>query len=140
MLNRSAGRVVDMASVTGTTAWPLLTATSLAKTALIRRIEGLAASCRGKGVTVFALHPGMVRTDLLMSYASHEAMAAFLESAPAAAFSPPELAASVVVRLASGELDRLSGCFLDATADLDVLQAKAAELADDALTLRLVHV
>ena len=31
MLERGAGRVVDMASVTGTTAWPLVSATSLAQ-------------------------------------------------------------------------------------------------------------
>src|SRR5215207_3873387 len=86
MLARRAGRIVDIASITGTTAWPLVTATSLAKTALIRRVEGLAAACADQGVTVFALHPGMVRTDLLMSYTSHPAMAAFLEGAPPEAF------------------------------------------------------
>jgi len=138
MLARRAGRVVDIVSVTGTTAWPLVTATSLAKTALIRRVEGLATAARDQGVGVFALHPGMVATELLNSYASHPAMAAFLDSAPPEAFSPPELAAGIVARIASGELDKLSGRFLDATSDLEALNEKAAEVGADCLTLRLV--
>ncbi len=100
-------------------------------------IESIVRGARNQGVTIFALHPGMVRTQLLDSYASHPAMAAFLDSAPPEAFSPPELAAGIVARIASGELDQLSGRFLDATSDLAALNEKAAELGDDSLTLRL---
>jgi NAD(P)-dependent dehydrogenase (short-subunit alcohol dehydrogenase family) len=127
-----------MVSVTGTTAWPLVTATSLAKTALIRRIETLTAACGDQGVRFFALHPGMVRTELLMSYASHPAMAAFLDSAPEEAFSSPAVAARAICRMADGSLDALSGRFIDATVDLDALQAAGEHLPDDALTLRVV--
>jgi NAD(P)-dependent dehydrogenase (short-subunit alcohol dehydrogenase family) len=138
MLDRGTGRIVDVASVTGTTAWPLITATSLAKTALIRRAEGLEAACGGRGVHVFALHPGMVRTELLMSYRTDPSLAAFLDSAPEEAFSPPELAGRVVARIAAGELDALAGRFVDATADLDVLCAHHDGFAADTLTLRVV--
>jgi NAD(P)-dependent dehydrogenase (short-subunit alcohol dehydrogenase family) len=137
MLTRGEGRVIDVASVTGTTAWPLVTATSLAKTALIRRVETLAAACGERGVKAFALHPGVVRTELLLSYRSHPDMAAFLDSAPDAVFSGPEVAARVVARIAGGELDGLSGRFVDATTDLDALSAR--DLSAEALMLRLVQ-
>ena len=96
----------------------------------------LAAACGDQGIKAFALHPGMVRTELLLSYKSHPAMAAFLDTADESAFSSPELAASVVARIAAGELDVLSGRFVDATADLDSLLAR--DLPKEALTLRLV--
>jgi len=137
MLSRGGGRVVDVASVTGTTAWPLVTGTSLAKTALIRRVESLAAAGGQQGLKAFALHPGVVRTELLLSYRSHPDMAAFIDNAPEEVFSPPEVAARVVARIAAGELDGLSGRFVDATADLDALVAR--DLTEDALMLRLVQ-
>jgi 3-oxoacyl-[acyl-carrier protein] reductase len=137
MLARGGGRVVDVAGTTGTGPQPLLTATSLAKTALIRRVESLDAACGKQGIKAFALHPGLVRTELLMSYASNPSMAAFLESTPEEAFSPPEVAAAVVARIAAGELDALSGRFVDVTTDLDALCAQP--LGRDALKLRLVQ-
>jgi NAD(P)-dependent dehydrogenase (short-subunit alcohol dehydrogenase family) len=124
MLSRGEGRIVDVASVTGTTAWPLVSATSLAKTALIRRVETLAAACGDRGLKAFAVHPGVVRTELLLSYTSHPGMAAFLENAPEEVFSPPEAAARVVARIAAGEFDSLSGRFVDATTDLGALCAR----------------
>jgi 3-oxoacyl-[acyl-carrier protein] reductase len=137
MIARGGGRIVDMASVTGTTAWPLVTGTSLAKTAMIRRIESLQAAAGDHGIKAFAVHPGIVRTELLLSYASHPDMAALLDSIPDEAHSPPELVAGVVARIAAGELDALAGRFVDATADLDALCAQP--LSDDALKLRLVE-
>ena len=58
-------------------------------------------------------------------------------NAPEELFSPPELAARVVARIAAGELDSLSGRFVDATGDLDALSART--LAKEALMLRLVE-
>jgi NAD(P)-dependent dehydrogenase (short-subunit alcohol dehydrogenase family) len=135
MLEQRTGRIVEIASVTGTTAWPLVSATSLAKTALIRHVENLAATCADRDVCVFALHPGIVRTELLLSYRSDPSMAAVHDSIPDQAFSPPELAARVVARIATGAFDALSGRFVDATADLDVLTADP--LSEEALRLRL---
>ena len=65
MIERGAGRVIDIVSVTGTTAWPTVSATSAAKTALIRHAETLAAAGFDRGLRVFALHPGMVPPQLL---------------------------------------------------------------------------
>jgi NAD(P)-dependent dehydrogenase (short-subunit alcohol dehydrogenase family) len=106
---------------------------------MIRYTENLAVAGSERRLAVFALHPGMVRTELLDSYRSSPQMAAFLDGAPVDAYSPPELAAHVVSRIATGELDMLSGRFIDATADLDELRcAGQTALPPEALTLRLM--
>ena len=62
MLPNGTGRIVAIASLTGTRASAWGDATSTAKTALIRQVENLAAATAGRGISVFALHPGIVRT------------------------------------------------------------------------------
>ena len=86
---------------------------------------------------MFALHPGTVRTALLASYRSNPQLANFLDGLPADSYAPPALAGRAVARIATGELDSLSGCFIDATQDLDALLARHEEPAPDRLRLRL---
>jgi len=137
MLREGVGRIVDVVSVTGTGAFPLIGATSVAKTALIRHVENLAAATEGTGVLAFALHPGTVKTKLLESYRSDARMAAFLDSLPTEAYAEPRAVGRVVLRIARGELDALSGRFVDATSDLDGAVAALATGPEDVLTLRL---
>lgn len=139
MLERERGRIVGIASVTGTAAFPLLGATSVAKAALIRHLENLAEATAGRGVSVFALHPGTVATELLASYRSDARMAAFLDGLPPEGYAGPEVAAGAVARIASGALDALSGCFLDATSDLENLLAEPAEGSSERFRLRLAR-
>jgi NAD(P)-dependent dehydrogenase (short-subunit alcohol dehydrogenase family) len=68
MIAGGGGRIVHIASVSGTRAMPSITATSVAKTALIRLAEGVAVAAGPKGVKAFAVHPGVVKTQLLRSY------------------------------------------------------------------------
>lgn len=127
MIGRGGGRIVNMASTSGTRAFPALTATSVAKTALIRLTEGLALSGAAHGVRAFAIHPGVVRTLLLDSYGF-----SFPE------YTPPEAAGDLCVRLASGRYDALSGRFLQVSDDLGELVVDADDIAArDALTLRI---
>ena len=49
---------------------------------------------------------------------------------------PPETVAALLVDIASGKLDELSGCLVDTTDDVDALAAQAAEIKKRAL-LRL---
>lgn len=137
MLQRGSGRVVEMASVTGTGPFPLLGATSVAKAALIRHAENLAVATAETGVSVFAIYPGMVATDLLASYRSNAQMAAYFDSLPDEMYTPPDVAGDAVARIASGELDALSGCFIDVTTDLDALLAGSGAMSPDYLKLRL---
>ena len=61
---------------------------------------------------MFAVHPGVVRTRLLESYAL---------PLPEAWYVGPDRAGSLCVRLASGRYDRLSGRFFGIDDDLDEL-------------------
>lgn len=129
MIARSAGRIVNIASTTGTRAFLPITATSVAKTALIRFSEGLAAQLDSHGVRVFAVHPGVVRTRLLESYGL---------TLPEELFVGPDRAASLCTRLASGRYDGLSGRFLSIDDDLEELLNRAdAITAGELYTLRI---
>lgn len=129
MIALGGGRVIEMASLTGTRAYPPITATSVSKTALIRMSEGLAATAGPLGISAFAIHPGIVKTELLLSYGMN---------IPESAYVPAALAAEMCVRLASGKYDALSGRFLTVNDDLDALVRDLRASSDsDKLTLRI---
>jgi len=129
MIERRSGRIIHMASTTGIGPIPFATATSVAKTALIRLAEGLAIQTAPHGVQVFAIHPGLVRTRLVESYNVEF---------PVDAYVPPEQAARLCVRLATGRYDALSGRFLTVADDLDAILQRAGDIqAQELHTLRL---
>jgi NAD(P)-dependent dehydrogenase (short-subunit alcohol dehydrogenase family) len=129
MIARGSGRIINIASITGIRPYPPITATSVAKTALIRFSEGLAVQLETHGVRVFAVHPGVVRTRLLESYRLQ---------LPEGLFVGPERAGSLCARLASGRYDLLSGRFIGIDDDLDKLLSRAGEIKErDLYTLRL---
>lgn len=119
MIAGGAGRIINIASTSGTRAFPLATATSVAKTALIRVTEGLAAQLGEYGVAVFAVHPGIVRTRLLESYGFQ---------IPEERFATPERAGALAAQLASGRYDELSGRYLGIGDDLDALVSRIADI------------
>jgi len=129
MIARGGGRVVHVASTTGTSARPMLTATSVAKTALIRLTEGLAQSAAPHGVRAFAIHPGLVDTQLLRAYDLNFSQLTF---------DPPQRAAELCVRLASGKYDALTGRFLRVEDDLNALIGQVPDIIQrELLTLRI---
>jgi NAD(P)-dependent dehydrogenase (short-subunit alcohol dehydrogenase family) len=129
MIARRSGRIINIASNAGTRARPPVTATSIAKTALIRFSEGLATQLDAYGVSVFAVHPGIVRTRLFESYGLQ---------LPQELFVGPERAGSLCARLASGRYDRLSGLFFGIDDDLEKLLTRVDEITERELyTLRL---
>ena len=119
MIEGRSGRIINVASISGTRPFPPIIATSVAKTALIRFSEGLAAQLEVHGVAVFAIHPGVVRTRLLESYGLQ---------LPEEWFVGPERAGSLCARLASGRYDALSGRFVGIDDDLDELLNRTGEI------------
>jgi NAD(P)-dependent dehydrogenase (short-subunit alcohol dehydrogenase family) len=143
MLARRRGRIVNVASGAGTQAIPYLSAYVTSKAGLIRLTENLAAEVKDAGIRVFAIQPGTVRTamaeSLLNSEEARRWLPWFSQLFEGGQDLPPELAGALVVRLASGQADALSGRFLAVEWDIDRFVHRADGLVGtDALTLRLV--
>jgi NAD(P)-dependent dehydrogenase (short-subunit alcohol dehydrogenase family) len=140
MLRRGRGRIINVSSGAGFGAWPLLSAYAVSKTALFRLSENLAAETREHGIQVFAINPGMVHTAMF-EYGLHcgepSIEQQFREWLANGQDIPPDRAAQMVVFLASGRGDALSGRFLVKTDDEEALVRRAGEIQEqDLLVLR----
>jgi 3-oxoacyl-[acyl-carrier protein] reductase len=128
MLERGGGRIVNVASGAAYLPGSTSTAYSASKAALNRFSETLAAQLADRGIAVFPISPGLVRTEMTIG--------SFPEDAP---WTPPECAPRLVRALATGEFDRLSGRYLHAEHDPpEQLRGRIDEiLGDDLNAIRL---
>lgn len=132
MLERGRGRIVNVSSYSAIRPSPFQSGYAAAKAALLSLTESLGASTADRGVAVFAISPGFVRT----------AMTDRLREAFPEAGSGGEVDAArsgeLVAYLASGAADKLSGRFLHALDDVEDLVRRADEIvADDLYVMRL---
>jgi NAD(P)-dependent dehydrogenase (short-subunit alcohol dehydrogenase family) len=144
MVPRGAGRIVNVSSRAGNLAVPYASSYSTSKAALTRLTEIAAAEAAPHGIHVFALEPGTVRTamteELLEGDAGRTWLPGYRTTFDEGRDAPPEDAARLVVRLARGDADALSGRFISRADDLDALVAQADELVrEDRLVLRLAR-
>ena len=145
MAARGRGRIVNVASAAGTAPRPHFSAYGLAKTALVRLTETLALEAAPHGVRVFALHPGRVLTPmnqgLLASPEFRRWYPGIVQRIEEGRFEwmAADPAARLVVTLASGAADALSGRYLDVeTDDVAALVARAEDIRQrNLLTLRV---
>ncbi|MGH9243029.1 MAG: SDR family NAD(P)-dependent oxidoreductase [Acidimicrobiales bacterium] len=141
MIDHNQGRIINVASLLGTRAAPFVSDVAVAKAAIIRLTECLAEELTTTAVTVFSIGPGLVRTEMiedLQHRAEGRRWLPELQEFPDDAFIPPERPADLIVRLALGEADRLTGRFVTVRDDLDRLIEEADQIVRaDALTLRL---
>lgn len=113
MVARGAGRVVVLGSGMGMVPTPGASAYSSSKAAVARLVETAAAELAGTGVTVLTVSPGMVRTAMTTGFPE-----GFLEQRPdlrdpaPEAWTPAESFVGLLRRIATGDLDALSGRFL----------------------------
>ena len=63
-MTRRRGRIITTASGAGTEPWPCAAAYAIAKYAAIFFSENLACETGEYGISVFAIHPGFVRTAM----------------------------------------------------------------------------
>ncbi len=127
MIARQHGRIINVASRAGTIIMPNSSAYSSAKAADIRFTEILALETRPYGIAAFAIHPGGVATmdfDKMRAQLPKNMFQAFR----ARLNDPPELAADLVVFLATGQADSLSGRYISANDDIHELVARAEEI------------
>jgi NAD(P)-dependent dehydrogenase (short-subunit alcohol dehydrogenase family) len=139
MAARGAGRIVNIASEAGVSRWPLVSAYSVSKAAVIKFTENLAAEAGRSGVRAFSVHPGITPIGL-----SERALAGAAPPGSAEARvhawvrqelqagrgAEPALVGRLVTRLAAGEADALSGCHLSVHDDLDAILACGRDVRD----------
>ena len=122
MIERGGGRIVITGSGSSYLPGSTSGAYAASKAAIGRFGEVLAAQVRDEGIKVFVISPGLVRTEMT---------APFGEDAP---WTPPELAPRLVLELASGRFDRLSGRYIHAEHDPpDELERRIDRILDEDL-------
>ena len=125
MLERGWGRVINVASLAGLYGAPYVTAYTASKNALVGFTRALAAEVSGKGVTVNAICPGYVATDMVWNGARNiasrtgrsfeDAVAAMAAMNPGGRLIQPEEVAAVTVRLLGDDATNGEAIVLDGT-------------------------
>lgn len=134
MIERGSGRIVNVSSNAAFLAsadfLPPTSAYGASKAALNRLTELLAHEVKGTGVTVLAISPGMVATDMTDGVFPH---------ATDDDWTPVERTADLVAFIATGALDGFSGRYVHARADdwQRLPEQLDTVLADDLMTQRL---
>jgi NAD(P)-dependent dehydrogenase (short-subunit alcohol dehydrogenase family) len=134
MVPRRRGRIVVLGSGIGTAGMPFASAYSVSKTGVMRLVESVAGELEGTGIAVFVISPGMVATEMTQFPEPFLAHYPDWRDMAATEGVPPERAAELVLELASGRHDALSGRFIRLTTDL----AASAAAGEDSGTLRLI--
>jgi NAD(P)-dependent dehydrogenase (short-subunit alcohol dehydrogenase family) len=122
MLARGEGRIVNVASGAAYLPGSSSTAYSASKAAVHRFSETLALQLAPRGIPVFSISPGLVRTQMTERFG---------DDLP---WTPPELAPRLVRALASGRLDGLAGRYLHAEHDdIDDIAGRIDEIVSEDL-------
>jgi NAD(P)-dependent dehydrogenase (short-subunit alcohol dehydrogenase family) len=143
MVARRRGRVLNLSSQAGVHRWPLVSAYSVSKAAVTKLTENLAREVQRFGVAVFSVHPGLLPigmgsvpdTRASGTPSPHEdhiwdwVSRALAEGRGAS----PADAVDLIVRLAAGSADALSGRHISVHDDLDALLAHIDRIREEDL-------
>jgi len=142
MAERGCGRIINVASTAGTLGVGYMSAYVTAKAALIRFTEVLAWELRRHGVYAFSIQPGTVKTamaeDLMQSEAGKRWLPWFKKIFDEGRDDSTRPGEELIVYLASGKADALTGRFLSAPGSPANLMVKTEQiLKSDLNVLRL---
>lgn len=108
MLHRRWGRIVNIVSVSGISGHAGQTNYSAAKGGLIAFTKALALELATRGITVNAVAPGLISTEIIAHLKENE-VRQFVERIPIGRFGTPEEIAAVVGFLASERASYVTG-------------------------------
>jgi len=131
MTKKGAGRIIDIGSLVGASANPRSSAYAVSKIALQRMSTCFAGAAKEYGVRIFTISPGLVATDMTND--------PFFKDIPEDQWTPIDKSGELVVALATGKADRLTGRFFHAGLhDLNTLIERTDEILEkDLLTLSM---
>ena len=139
MLERGAGRAVAVSSGMGARPVAMASAYSASKAAVLRLVDCIAGELAGTGVAIFAVSPGIVSTDMtqfpeefLRHYPTWRGLAEREGGSP-------DRMADLVLTLAAGAHDALSGRFIQVTDDPTTMLDTSSDPALYTLRLRMPH-
>ena len=146
MITRKEGRIINIVSVGGLFAVDCFSAYCTSKSALIRFSECLAIENKEHGIFVFAINPGNVRTSMTEYLRDSEIVrqrAPWMQQDWRQRFAdatdtPIDRSVTLILQLAAGQADVLSGRYIDAEEELTKLLDHADKIeSKDLYTLRL---
>jgi NAD(P)-dependent dehydrogenase (short-subunit alcohol dehydrogenase family) len=132
MIAAGRGRIINMTSEAGVFRWPLVSAYSVSKAAVAKFTENLAHETSRHGITAFSVHPGLLPIGMAeLVHASdappdsHEGriFAWVRRQLRDGAGASPDAAMDLIMKIATGHADALSGRHLSVHDDLDAILA-----------------
>jgi NAD(P)-dependent dehydrogenase (short-subunit alcohol dehydrogenase family) len=141
MIEQRAGKIVVMGGGGSLAAFPYASGYGTSKAALVRFAETLHREIRDYGVNVYAISPGLVRTEMtqfqLDSPEGQKWLPNIQKSFAEGRDVPPTLAGQLCVFLASPAGDQLGGRFIQARDDYRMIAEHAGDVIErDLYTLR----
>jgi NAD(P)-dependent dehydrogenase (short-subunit alcohol dehydrogenase family) len=142
MTSRRQGRIINVVGGGAAGPYPHVSSYGCAKAAMVRLTDTLAVETREYNIHIFAIRPGWVRTAMTEEVLQSEAGQRWLPQARTlfehGGDVPSERAAQLVVFLASGDGDGLSGRCLSVGDDVAELVRRTEEIQrHDLYVLRL---
>ena len=71
MVARRRGRIINVTSQAGAHRWPLVSAYSVSKTAVMKLTENLAHETSRHGISLFSVHPGLLPIGMSETVTGH---------------------------------------------------------------------
>jgi NAD(P)-dependent dehydrogenase (short-subunit alcohol dehydrogenase family) len=132
MIARRHGRIINITSQAGAHRWPLVSSYSVSKAAVIKLSENLAHEVARHGINVFSVHPGLLPIGLTETVTDGPVSSVYedhvrrwsLDELRLGRGADPDAAVELILRIAAGDADPLTGRHLSVHDDLDDLLAR----------------